>query len=185
MKTLLHICCAPCSVACIDSLRAEGAAVTGFWYNHNIHPYQEYKARRDTLVEYSKAIGMPLELRDEYGIKKFTRQVAAHLDARCPDCYRERLEAAAAAAAAGGFECFTTTLLISPYQNHELLQQMGRQAAEQHGVEFLYRDFRPRFREGQQMAREMGMYMQKYCGCVFSEAERYDKEMKRTGCSNG
>ena len=81
MKTLLHICCAPCSVTCIDSLRAEGAAVTGFWYNHNIHPYQEYKARRDTLKEYAGAIGMPLEMRDEYGIRKFTRQVAEHLDA--------------------------------------------------------------------------------------------------------
>jgi predicted adenine nucleotide alpha hydrolase (AANH) superfamily ATPase len=81
-------------------------------------------------------------------------------------------------AAEEGFSQFSTTLLISPYQNHELLIATAEQAAKQYGVTFLYRDFRPYFREGQQQAREAEMYMQKYCGCIFSEEERYRKKKK-------
>ena len=40
MKTLLHICCAPCSIACIDTLRQEGIEPVGFWYNPNIDVYK-------------------------------------------------------------------------------------------------------------------------------------------------
>ncbi|MBS6511702.1 MAG: epoxyqueuosine reductase QueH, partial [Clostridiales bacterium] len=86
--------------------------------------------------------------------------------------------AAAKYAAEHGFASFSTTLLISPYQNHELLRQTGERAAEQYGVSFLYRDFRPYFKEGQQRAREMELYMQKYCGCIFSEEERYTKKKR-------
>ena len=63
MSLLLHICCAPCSVVCVKMLREEGTEPTGFWYNPNIHPFLEYKARRDTLRQYAQDIGLDLRVR--------------------------------------------------------------------------------------------------------------------------
>lgn len=177
-RLLLHTCCAPCSIACVDSLRAEGIEPVAFWYNPNIHPFTEYRMRRNTLREYAASIGLPLLERDEYGLRPFLTAVGGAFDARCPVCYGLRLDAAAALAAEQGFPAFSTTLLISPYQNHALLIEAGEAAAARHGVTFLYRDFRPLFREGQQRARELGLYLQKYCGCIFSEEERYRKRKK-------
>ena len=77
-----------------------------------------------------------------------------------------------------GFDSITSSLIISPYQNHELMRETAQRAAAEYGVEFLYRDFRPLFKQGQEKARELGFYMQKYCGCVFSEEERYLKKSK-------
>ena len=78
-----------------------------------------------------------------------------------------------------GYTHFSTTLLVSPYQNHELLIKVAEDMAEKYGVEFLYRDFRVGFRSGQSKARELGLYMQKYCGCVFSEEDRYLRQRKK------
>ena len=181
MRTLLHICCAPCAIECVDALRAEGQELTGFWYNPNIHPVTEYRARLEALEGYAGAVNLPLMGRDEYGLKNFVRAVAGDLNSRCGVCYEMRLDAAAAFAAQNGFEAFTTTLLISPYQNHDLLIETGKRAARAHRVEFLERDFRPRFRDGQKRARELGLYMQKYCGCVFSEEERYRPKPRELG----
>ena len=179
MKTLLHICCAPCSIACIESLRAEGIEPVGFWYNPNIHPMTEYKARKNTLVDYAKSIGLRLEIENEYGLRRFIEGIYPDFDHRCGFCYRIRMEETARFAAEQGFDSFLTTLLISPYQNHELLIETGKAAAEKYGLEFLYRDFRPVFRQGQEKARELGLYMQKYCGCIFSEEDRYRKRPKK------
>ena len=177
-KTLLHICCAPCSITCIDTLRSEGIEPVGYWYNPNIHPVTEYRSRRDTLIQYAKDIGLELRLRDDYGLREFVRAIYPDLENRCGVCYRLRMFEAARFAAENGFESFCTTLLVSPYQNHELLAETAEAAAREYGVEFLYRDFRPRFREGQARARELGLYMQKYCGCVFSEEERYIRKKR-------
>ena len=174
-RTLLHICCAPCSVTCIDSLREEGIEPMGFWYNPNIHPYTEYRARRDCLRSYAEQVGLTLIEQDEYGLRKFVTAVSHTLEDRCGICYAMRLEPAAAYAAAHGFESFSTTLLVSPYQRHDLIRQIGESIGRKYGITFLYRDFRVRFHEGQQRAREAGLYLQKYCGCVFSEEERYVK----------
>ena len=178
MKTLLHICCAPCANQCIEMLRQEQIEVTGFWFNPNIHPFTEYRSRRNCLRQYAEEIAMPLIERNDYALRPFIRAVAEDLEHRCGKCYKMRLFAAAEAAAAGGFDSFTSSLFISPYQNHELMIDTAQRAARQYGVEFLYRDFRPRFRDGQAFAREHGFYMQKYCGCVFSEEERYLKPGK-------
>ena len=178
MKTLLHICCAPCSIACIQTLRGEGIEPVGYWYNPNIHPFTEYRSRRNTLREYAQSIQLELFQRDEYGLRQFVAAVSPDFDHRCAYCYQVRMEETARFAAEKGFDSFTTTLLISPYQNHELLTETARQAGEKYGVSFLYRDFRPVFRDGQQQARELGLYMQKYCGCVFSEEDRYCKKKK-------
>jgi predicted adenine nucleotide alpha hydrolase (AANH) superfamily ATPase len=173
---LLHICCAPCSITCIETLRREGIEPTGFWYNPNIHPFTEYRSRKTTLQAYAESIGMTLLVSDDYGLRAFVRAIYPDLEDRCETCYRLRMDETARRAAEEGFEAFTTTLLISPYQNHELLIATAEAAAKKHGVTFLYRDFRPTFREGQQKARELELYMQKYCGCVFSEEERYRKK---------
>ncbi len=178
MKLLLHICCAPCSIMCIESLRSEGIEPTGFWDNPNIHPYTEYRARRDALESYARMIGLKLILHGEYGLRPFVKAVAEDIDHRCAQCYRMRFLACAKYAAENGFTHFTSTLFISPYQNHELMIQTAQEVAQTYGVSFLYRDFRPYFKEGQQRARELDVYMQKYCGCVFSEEERYQKRKR-------
>lgn len=178
MRTLLHICCAPCANQCVSSLREEGIDLTGFWYNPNIHPFTEYRARRDCLRAYAESVQLPLIERNDYALRPFVREVAEDIEHRCAKCYAMRLYAAASQASAGGFDSFTSSLLISPYQNHDLIVQTAQAAAEAYGVTFLYRDFRPLFRQGQDYAREHGFYMQKYCGCVFSEEERYLKKSK-------
>ena len=150
-----------------------------FWYNPNIHPWKEYQARRDCLLEYAPTIGMEVRVQEEYGLKEFVRRVAGDIDRRCTYCYEHRLEGTAKYAADHGFSAYTTTLLASIYQQHELIAAAGVRYAKQYGVEFLYRDFRPNFRAGNQLAREKGFYMQKYCGCVFSEADRYQKQIAR------
>ena len=176
-KTLLHTCCAPCSVSCVEQLRTEGIEPVSYWFNPNIHPYQEYKARRDTLIGYAGQIGMELIVQEDYGLREFVCAVAEDIDHRCGKCYEMRLEQAARFAAENGFSSFTSTLFVSPYQQHERMAEIAARAGEKWGVEFLYRDFRPGFRAGQQQARELGLYMQKYCGCVFSEEERYAKQI--------
>ena len=163
-KTLMHTCCAPCSVSCIQQLRSEGIEPVAYWYNPNIHPYQEYKARRDTLMAYAPTIGMELIVQESYGLREFCRAVCGDIDHRCSVCYALRLAQAAQYAARHGYDSFTTTLLVSPYQNLELLAEPAE---------------RPGFRQGQQEARALGFYMQKYCGCVFSEEDRYQKQILR------
>ena len=178
MKTLLHICCAPCANQCIDVLRTDGQEVTGFWYNPNIHPFTEYRSRRNCLREYAQTIELPLIEQDQYALRPFVREVAEDIAHRCVKCYEMRLYETARQAAEGGFDSFTSSLFISPYQQHELMREVAERAAREFGVQFLYRDFRPYFKEGQNYARERGFYMQKYCGCVFSEEERYIKPKK-------
>ena len=178
-KTLLHCCCAPCSVSCIQTLRAEGIEPVGLWYNPNIHPYQEYKAGRDTLMAYAPTISLELIVLEEYGLRDFVRIVSGDIDHRCGKCYEMRLDRVARYAAEHGFSSFTSTLFVSPYQNHELMRAVAEEAAARHGVEFLYRDFRPGFRAGQAEAREKDFYMQKYCGCIFSEEARYQKQIQK------
>lgn len=170
MKLLMHTCCAPCSVYCIDSLRKEEIEPTLYWYNPNIHPYIEYKTRRDTLKEYAKSIDIEDVFHEEYGLDEFCKNVVCDLQNRCINyCYKVRLEDTAKYAKQNGYDTISTTLLVSPYQKHEFIHELGEKIAKEYGLEFLYRDFRVGFREGQAKARELGLYMQKYCGCVFSE----------------
>ena len=172
MKLLLHTCCAPCSVYCIDSLRKEEIEPTIYWYNPNIHPYMEYKARRDCLKEYTKTINAKAIFEEEYGLKEFCKNVAYDIQNRCSNyCYRVRLEQTAKYAKENGYDAFSTTLLVSIYQNHEAIIKIANEMAKKYQIEFLYRDFRVGFREGQAKARELGLYMQKYCGCIFSEQQ--------------
>ena len=179
MEVLLHTCCAPCSVKCIDVLENENFNPVLFWYNPNIHPYTEYKSRRNTLKEYANEKGFEAIIKDEYGLRKFINLVYPDFENRCEKCYRVRLEETAKYALENNYKYFSTTLLISPYQKHELIINVAKDVSKKYGVEFLYRDFRPFFREGQKIARDSGMYMQKYCGCIFSEEDRYLRKNKK------
>lgn len=168
MKLLMHTCCAPCSVYCIEELRNEGIEPTIYWYNPNIHPYMEYKARRDCLNEYTKSINVEAIFEEEYGLNKFCKNVIGSLETRCEDyCYRVRIEKTCKFAKAHGFDTFTSTLFVSPYQKHEELKKVCEEMAKKYDLEFLYRDFRVGFRDGQTKAREIGLYMQKYCRLYF------------------
>lgn len=175
MKLLLHCCCAPCSVMPIRLLRAAGVEPATFFYNPNIHPYREYKMRRNTFREYMEAERLSFAMLDDYNMEEFLRGVAAEPSARCGFCYRLRLRETARFAAEHGFDAISSSLLVSPYQKHELIRQEGEKAAAEFGLEFYYQDFRPYFREGQEIARERGLYLQGYCGCIYSEKERYFK----------
>ncbi len=150
-----------------------------FWYNPNIHPFTEYRSRRDTLCFFALEKMLQLFTDDEYGLRSFVKNVSQmeseSSDDRCLFCYRLRLEKTARLAAERSFDAFSTTLLISPYQIHDAIKEIGERVANDFSVEFLYRDFRPRFHEGQKQARNSGYYMQKYCGCIYSEEERYMK----------
>ena len=181
MKLLMHVCCAPCSIECIASLREEGVEPTLFWYNPNIHPFEEYKRRRDTLKGYAETVGAELILEESYGLRDFVRRTAPDFafGERCEICYDMRLSRTAAAAKEMGFDSFTTTLFVSPYQNRDKLLRVGEAAAVREGVTLQGYDFRPRFQAGQEKAKELGLYRQKYCGCVFSEEERFSNRAKK------
>ena len=176
MRIVLHACCAPCSIQCVNSLRDESITPVLFWNNPNIHPLTEYQNRLEALKTYTQTEGVEAVWDvGVYGLRPFLSAVGSDFDNRCEKCYLMRLDAAAQYAREHCFDGFSTTLLISPYQQHDRLRELGYQASERHSVSFVYRDFRPLFREGQQAARKMGLYRQKYCGCVFSEEERYGK----------
>ncbi len=173
MKILLHICCGPCTVGTLKEFDRTKDQITGFWYNPNIHPYMEYKSRLDALKMLAENIKLDLVVEDEYGLKKFVRMVKDDLDYRCEKCYSDRLYKTARKAKELGFDAFSTTLLVSPYQKHERIKALAFAIGKEIGIPFHYVDPRPHFRQGNSEAREMGLYMQKYCGCVFSEEERY------------
>ena len=172
MRILMHACCAPCSVYCIDELRKENIEPTVYWYNPNIHPYKEYEARRDCLKEYTQKIGLECIIEDEYGLDEFCKNVANNLNSRCVDyCYPVRMRKTFEYAKKHGYDAVTTTLLYSIYQKHDFIKKLCKDLSKEFGIEFLYRDFRYGFWEGHEKAKQEGLYMQKYCGCVFSEAQ--------------
>ena len=172
MKLLMHACCAPCSVYCIYELRKENIEPTIYWYNPNIHPYKEYEARRDCLIEYTKSINVECIIEDEYGLDEFCKNVANNLNSRCVDyCYPVRLRKTFEYAKEHGYDAVTTTLLYSIYQKHEFIKKLCEDLSKEFGIDFLYRDFRYGFWIGHEKAKEAGLYMQKYCGCIFSEEQ--------------
>ena len=173
MRMLLHTCCGPCAIYPLRRLREAGHDVTGFFYNHNIHPYQEYTRRRDTVIQMADQESMPLIMRDDYDMEIFLAHVAAAPDTRCSYCYSSRLRAAAEMAAKGNFDAFTASLLYSRYQKHDEIRTLGEQIGNEYGVMFYYQDFRPGWREGIQLSKDRGLYRQQYCGCIYSEKERY------------
>lgn len=173
MKLLLHICCGPCSSATVEAWRQEGASVTGTFFNPNIHPYHEHQRRLETLLEYARAIDLPLIGEPRYDVKEWLRQLGGvdEYGARCRICIAGRLEHTAALAAAHGFDAFSTSLSISRYQDQDTIAAAGREAGGKHGAEFLYRDLTGHYHRSLELSREAGLFRQNYCGCIYSEEE--------------
>ncbi len=174
-KMLLHICCGPCATFPVKYLREAGYDLTGYYYNPNIHPYREYKHRRETLREFSRRVKLELLVEEGYQLTEFLREILAVFDNRCQRCYEIRLRQAAVVAKQRGYSSFTTTLLVSPYQKHEVIRQVAEHIAQEVDIPFRYFDFRPGWPEGVKISKEMELYRQPYCGCIFSEKERYYK----------
>jgi len=181
MKVLLHICCAPCAIYPLETLRSSGVAVDGYFFNHNIHPYQEYRRRLETVQEYASRVQLNLVCHDEYRLEEFLAATAALPEERCRYCYVSRLDRAARTAAELGYDTFTSSLLYSRYQQHEVIRQEGKQAGERYGVRFLYDDYRVGWQQGIARSKELGLYRQQYCGCIYSEKDRYLPKPPRTG----
>lgn len=177
-RILLHICCAPCSTYTISRLREAGFEVTGFWFNPNIHPFTEHQLRLESLRAYSSAIGLSLIEEPGYEMVRFLRAVCGQerFRMRCKVCYEMRLLRTAIRAREGGFDFFTTTLLISPYQDEKAIGEIGERVGKELGVGFYYENFRRGWAERGRLAREYNLYRQQYCGCIYSEWERYDRK---------
>ena len=173
MNLLLHICCAPCTIYPLQTLRGLEIEVTGYFYNPNIHPFREYEKRKNTLIEYTQASHLKVIYNDRYDLKLFLDRTSPWGADRCRACYTLRLEAAAREAKSLQFDAFSTTLLYSRFQKHDWIKEVGEETGKRFEVPFHYQDFRPGWDEGVQKSKEMGLYRQPYCGCIFSEQERF------------
>ncbi len=177
---LLHICCGPCAAGVAPALRSMGFEVRGLFSNPNIHPAMEWVRRIEALESYARVEGLPVEYEPAYGLARFLREAGTQDGpARCATCFAMRLGPSAERAAQLGIRYYTTTLLVSPYQDHELVRRVGESAADAAGVEFLYEDFRSEYQAGQARAKELELYRQPYCGCLFSEQERYEGRLAK------
>lgn len=176
MKLLMHICCAPCSIYPLEVLRDRGIEVSGLWFNPNIHPFSEYKNRFDSLKKLESLWNLDIKYKDEYGLREFLRNIVGREDNRCEYCYTVRLEETAKMAKEINADAFTTSLLVSPYQKFDIILNIGKIMQERHSVEFFIEDFRNGFNTGRKISKELELYRQKYCGCIYSEMERYLKD---------
>lgn len=172
MNIVLHVCCAPCLAGTLDAFTGRGD-VLSYFYNPNIHPLLEFRKRLKALDVYADREHLSVEADRSYGLVRFLELVGPRGAGRCPACYRERLGRTARFAADHGADAFSTTLLASTHQKHDAVRAAGEQAAADTGVRFLYQDLRGRAERGREIARKLSLYRQQYCGCVFSEYERY------------
>ena len=188
MKLLLHICCGPCACYSVKKLRADGIEPTGYFFNPNIHPYKEWAHRLSVAKEYAEKVGLALITDENYMLRQFLRRaLAAEKEdgitfeggGRCRMCYAWRLTETAKFAAANGYDAFSSTLFYSIHQQHEMMRETAQKVAAAYGVKFYYEDFRRGWQEGIDISKELGLYRQPYCGCIFSEEERYSKAIKK------
>ena len=179
MSILMHLCCGPCATYPLEVMKAQGIKTSGFFYNPNIHPYREFRKRIEAVEQLAAGENLHVDYHREYGLREYLRQVVFNEESRCNLCYDMRLREVVEQAKKIGADAFTTTLLYSRYQNHELIRHKAEQLAEKHKIPFYYHDFREGWQQGIDMSKEMGLYRQSYCGCIYSEQERYDKSFRK------
>ncbi len=179
---LLHVCCGPCSIVPVLRLRASGYNVTALFANPNIHPLSEYLRRRDAMQLCAEKLDLPVVWLDAaWDIHSWLADVAgakSGTPARCSYCYATRLDMSARKAQELGFQVFTSSLCYSRYQDHKSIQMEANRAALAQGVAFYYEDFSDEWQKGIDISKEFGLYRQAYCGCIYSEAERYAKKLR-------
>ena len=173
MKVLLHACCGPCAIYPVEALRKDGHDVMAFFYRHNIHPFTECLRRQETLQNYANEIDLKVIVQEGYELEEFLRKAAFREADRCRICYHDRLRTTALLARRGKFDAFTSTLLYSKFQKHDLIRELRESVGKAAGIPFVYRDFREGWKQGVETSKRLGMYRQQYCGCVYSEKERF------------
>ncbi|HDN50674.1 MAG: hypothetical protein DRN21_04895 [Thermoplasmata archaeon] len=180
MKILVHVCCAPCFTHPHKRLTERGHEVVGYWYNPNVHPYMEYRARMEALQKYAAMEHIEV-IYEKYDFIEYLKMQLKYVarPKRCVNCYEYRLERAAKYASSHEFDAFTTTLLVSHHQYHERIKEVGESLSEKYHIPFYYEDFREGLHEGNAIAKAYGLYRQKYCGCLISEWERFHEREKR------
>jgi len=179
MELLLHICCAVCLIYPLKVLKEKKFQVKGFFYNPNIHPFSEYRKRKEAFGSLDKNMNLEIYF-EQYLPQEFFRTINFHEETkqRCSLCWQLRLEKTAEFACKNNFKYFSTTLLVSPYQDHFLIKEIGERIARDKGISFYYEDFRKGFKEAHQEAKQKGIYCQNYCGCIYSELERWKHSEK-------
>lgn len=174
---LLHVCCVHCAAYTIEYWRKQDFTVTACWYNPNIHPHDEHRSRLEAMQFYAREKGIPLIIAGYEALDYFIN-VVKNTGGRCRTCFNLRLSNTAAIAKEGGYTGFTSTLLISPHQNHELIKEVGNNIAKQVGVEFFYADLRKRYSDSRHITKPINLYRQQYCGCMYSKLEREQEQIK-------
>jgi predicted adenine nucleotide alpha hydrolase (AANH) superfamily ATPase len=172
-SVLIHSCCAHCAAYTVNYWQEQGYEVSALWYNPNIHPYTEHQYRLEAMQFLAEKMNLHLLIAEGYDIIEYFREVVGHEADRCRYCFKLRLSKTAEIAREKGFDAFTTTLLISLQQKHELIKEVGEKLAKETGVDFLYADLRKRYSDSRHITKPLELYRQQYCGCVYSEWERY------------
>ncbi len=175
---LVHVCCAHCAAYTIEYWRKQDFEVTGFWYNPNIHPFTEHQNRLEAVKKLSSEMNFRLIIKEGYDMPEYFRSVVGNEQDRCRHCFQLRLSKTAKAVKENNIFSFTTTLLISPHQKHELIKEVGDKIAAENGVSFVYADLRKRYSDSRHITKPMELYRQQYCGCLYSEWERYSEPEK-------
>lgn len=173
MKLLLHICCAVCACALVEKFRQVDIQIEGYFYNPNIHPYLEFQKRLRAVEVFADQDKLTVHYERSYGLREFLRQIVGEEDNRCPLCYEMRLKKTAQFAREQGFDAFTSTLIISPQQKQELIKTIGNDIALETGIKFYYEPVTDLYDRTKELARKRMLYRQQYCGCIYSEYERY------------
>ncbi len=172
-KLLLHICCGPCATVVIERLR-ESWEITGYFFNPNVHPTDEYDRRLHAVEIAAQRLGIPL-IAGRYDPEEFYEAARGYENepengARCAACYRLRLEETVHAAVESGFDAIASTLTVGPRKQAAVIDSIGAEAARNASVGFVGGDWKKRdgYRRSCELSREFGIYRQRYCGCVFS-----------------
>lgn len=179
MKLLLHTCCAPCAIYPVSEAKECRIDITGYFYNPNIHPESEYEKRKKEAEKYFRSKELDF-ISGEYDMESYFDCISNHetQPARCWFCWHMRLKETVNFAKKHAFDAFTTTLLGSPYQNHEVIKNICETLSNKYIQNFYYGDFRVGFKKAHEKAKQEGVYCQNFCGCVFSRIER-EEALKR------
>lgn len=176
-KLLMHVCCAPCSTACLERV-FDYFNVTTYYFNPNITDETEYYKRLNELKNFLiKAYGNNVELAyEEFDKSLFLESVKGYENEpeggrRCKICYALRLDKTANKALEYGFDYFTTTLSVSPHKNADWLNEIGEALSKKYGVNYLYADFKKQggYLRSTELSKKYDLYRQNYCGCEFSK----------------
>jgi len=174
-KLLVHTCCAPCATYSFEKLIYDEFEPVSFFYNPNIHPENEYKRRLEELIKFANSKNYPLIIKEDSpelwfeSVKGFEEEKEGKK--RCEICFKIRLKKTAIYAKKNNFDGFTTTLTISPHKNTAVINQIGKNLSEKHGIFFLEENFKKAegFKKSLELSKQYHLYRQSYCGCVFSQ----------------